>query len=298
MWSAPTERPARPVWPAWRTRLTTPHGLWLGDGGVWDIGPLPGWHPFGAHPAQRWAPVHHASFEAWCQAHAGRACNLVLSGWLVHELLLDRDLPLADDPARLAYARGVLRHYHGEPAQQWPLAAWQAAGRRGISALHAVSLHTLQAQARQAGVGLRSVRPWWSVALALALQQWPPLASAEAARLLVVDGRLVTQIDLTRGALVGLRQRRLAVATLEALYALADDASGTVCCALGHGLLLPAAGGATLPGLGITVLGSLHSETPAAWWALPADERQAGVGMSLPGRPKDEFTAVRSTEVA
>jgi len=266
-------RPALPAWHAWRTRLATPHGLWLGDGGVWDFGPLPGWQPFGARPALRGAPLHHTSFEAWGQAHAGRACTVVLSGWLVHELLLDPELPLADDRARLAYARGVLQHYHGDAALQWPLAAWQAAGRRGVSALHALSLHTLQAQARQAGVGLRAVRPWWSVALALALQQRPTLASAEAARLLVVDGRLVTQIDLARGGLVGLQQRRLAAPSHAELQTLIDDAHQTVCCAMGHGLQAPAADAAAPPGPPITLLGSLHGEAPAALWASAAGDR-------------------------
>jgi len=270
VWLALTERPARP---AWRTRLATPHGLWLGAGGLWDFGPLPGWHPFSARPPQRWVPLRHASFEAWSQAHAGRACTLMLSGWLVHELLLDRELPLADDHARLAYARGVLQHYHGDAALQWPLAAWQAAGRRGVSALHALSLHALQTQAKQAGVGLRSVRPWWRVALALALQQRPPLASAEAARLLVVDGRLVTQIDLARGVLVGLQQRRLDTPTHAALQALSDHATQTVCCAFGHGLLTTVADHAALNGSPITLLGSLQGEAPAALWASAAGDR-------------------------
>lgn len=269
--SVTTDRPAahpaataRPLMPALARRLAPSHALWLGPGGLWDHGAMPGWRPWGSAVAGAAAPHHHNSFDAWCQAMPGHGCTLILSGWLLHELLLDPSLPLADDTARLGYARRLLQHYHGDAAAHWPLAAWQAGGQRGVSALHALTLQTLQAAARQAGVALRSVRPWWSLALALAQQQQPALASAERARLLVVDGLLVTCVDLARGRLVDLQQRRLEHADAAGLQALQADLPAVErCAAIGHGLDAPWPADA---GSGIQVLGSLHGAAPVALW--------------------------------
>jgi hypothetical protein len=261
VWLATTERPA------WTNRLATPHALWLSPAGLRDFGPAPGWRPLaGPRPAQ--APTAddwHANFDAWCQAHAGRSCNLVLSAWLLHELVLDHQLPLGDDTARLAYARNLLRHYHGEPAAHWPLAAWQAAGRHGVSALHATTLGALQTSARRASVLLRSVRPWWSLALAVALQQAPRLARADQGRLLVVDGTLVTQIDLARGQLTQLLQRLLPEPTQAALRATLQGQAEAFTCALGHGMRdEPPANDDHL-----LCLGSMQGRSPAALWCAP-----------------------------
>ncbi len=256
---------------AWARRLAPSQALWLGPGGLWDHGAMPGWRPWSAPVAAVGPPRRHASFDAWCQAMPGHGCQLILSGWLLHELVLDPALPLADDTARLGYARGLLQHYHGEAAALWPLAAWRAGGQHGVSALHALTLPALQTSARQAGVALRTVRPWWSLALVLAQQQLPALASADSARLLVVDGLLVTQIDLARGRLRQLQQRRLAEASPAALLALHAAAAPAACsAAIGHGLQAAwpgAAGGATLQ-----ALGTLQGDSPAAlWWrAEPA----------------------------
>ena len=265
--------------PAWANRLAPTHALWLGPLGLWDFGPMPGWRPWSAPTHRPSAPRPHAGFEAWCQAHPGTGCSLILSAWLLHELLLDAQQPLADDTARLAHARSLLLHYHGDAAAQWPLAAWHAAGRRGVSALHALTLPHLQSIARGSGVALRTVRPWWSLALALAMQQVPRLAHGDAARVLVADGALVTQIDLSRGRLSNLQQRRLPQATLAALPV---PAAGLLCCALGHGLSdhdhdqaidFDSTRAGAPPG--ITLLGSLAGEAPAALWCSPADAARA-----------------------
>lgn len=264
MSSVTTEAPARlaPL-AALARRLAPSHALWLGPDGLWDHDAMPGWRPPAA-PGAAQPPRHHAGFSAWCDAMPGRGCMLVLSGWLLHELVLDPALPLFDDTARLGYARRLLQHYHGDPATQWPLAAWQAAGQRGVSALHALTLTELQAAARRAGVALRSVRPWWSLALALAQQQCPALAAAESARLLVVDGALVTCVDLGRGRLLQLQQRRLAAASPQALAALQRSLPGVACCvATGHGLQAP-----WRPGIddGIRALGDLQGAAPERLW--------------------------------
>jgi hypothetical protein len=251
--------------PAWGTRLAPSHALWLGPDGLWDHGPMPGWRPWRPAGPPSPVPQRHASFDAWCHTHQGLGCQLLLSGWLLHEVLLDAHLPLTDDTARLAYARNLLQHYHGDAALQWPLAAWQAGGRHGVSALHAHTLPALQASARQGGVALRRMRPWWSLALAMAWQLVPALAQAGTARLLVVDGRLVTQLELERGRVMQLLQRRLAdaqAASLRAWHATLPAAACSV--ALGHGLTAPwqATDGDTLQ-----CLGDLQGPAPAALWA-------------------------------
>lgn len=256
---------AAPEFSHWGHRLAPSHALWLGPDGLWDHGPMPGWRPWGTGDGRPAAPRRHASFDAWCQAMPGRGCQLVLSAWLLHELLLDAQLPLADDTARLAYARNLLQHYHGDAAAQWPLAAWQAGGRHGVSALHALTLAALQASARPATVALRRVRPWWSMALATAWQQVPALAQAASGRLLVVDGALVTQVELARGKVQQLQQRRLAdtrSASLRAWHAGLPAVAHSL--AIGHGLDDPwqAADGDTLQ-----AIGTLQGAAPARLWA-------------------------------
>lgn len=267
--SPQTRTPATgPAWLRWLRRRGASRVLWLGRHGLWDYGAAPGWRRLSAAPA---APQHHASFDAWCQAHPGAACDLVVSSWLLHELLLDTALPLADDPARLAYARNLLQHYHGDEAADWPLAAWQVAGRHGVSALHGLRLTALQHSARQAGVVLRAVRPWWSLALSLARPPGRPNDPAPAWRLLVVDAGLVTQIDLVRGTLDRLQNRRLGTAEGLALQALVDDLPALACHAVGHGLATPA----VLPH-GLVALGPLDGPAPAALWRrADVDERRA-----------------------
>jgi hypothetical protein len=260
--------------PALARRLAPSHALWLGPGGLWDHGAMPGWRPWASNTSGPAAPRHHAGFDAWCRAMPGHGCTLILSGWLLHELLLDPSLPLADDTARLGYARRLLQHYHGDDAAHWPLAAWQAGGQRGVSALHALTLQALQAGARQAGVALRGVRPWWSLALVLAQQQQPALAAAERARLLVVDGRLVTCVDMARGRLVGLQQRHLDSADSAGLRRLQAGLPPVErCAAIGHGLDAPGPADAADGTEAIQWLGHLHGAAPAALWhgtATPA----------------------------
>jgi len=250
VWSAPIEHGA------WRQRLAPAQPLWLGPDGLWDPGPAP-------RPWRRdrpTTPQHHASFEAWCAHHPGQAATLWLSAWWLHELLIAPRLPLPDDAALMAYAGGVLQHYHGDSAAAWPLAAWRAGGARGVSALHGLPLAGLQASAAAAGVTLRGVRPAWSGALDYALRQAPALARAASARLLVVEGRLVSQLDLAHGRLTALQQRRLSAATLPALFAWAAVDPATPCWALGHGL---ADGPGAARPTGLTLLAPLTATHPA-----------------------------------
>ena len=276
--------------------MTAPHVLWLGPGGLWDFGPAPRrrlWRGPGDAGQANTGPAasHHADFQAWCQANVGRRCSMLLSGWLLHELVMDAALPLRNDPQRLAYARQLMVGYHGEAAHAWPMAVWHATGRHGVTALHALRLAELQDQALASRVSLRKLGPWWCGALALALVAEPRLARSARARLWVVDGLLATQVDLAQGRLAHVQQRRLAAPTLAGLADLqaslqdslqdsqqadqrADQRADQharlppldLCFALGHGL---SPGPAVGP---MVLLGSLSGRSPPAPWpqALPS----------------------------
>jgi hypothetical protein len=95
----------------------------------------------------------------------------------------------------------------------------------------------------------------------------PALAQASSARLLVVDGALVTQIELARGRIQQLLQRRLAdasPASLRAWHASLPAVDHSV--AIGHGLDAP---WAALPGDSLAVIGTLHGTAPAGLWLQP-----------------------------
>lgn len=279
MSSAATE-PARPraaplAALPWRSRLAPAHALWWHPDGLWDHGPqgLP-WRRADASVP----PQPHASLAAWAEGRRGQAARLWLSGAALHDVLIETGLPLADDAALLGYARGVLLHYHGQAAAAWPLAAWQAAGARGVSALHAVALDSLQASLRSAGVALRSARPAWCQALAAAARRHPALLQGARSRLLVVEGARLTQLDLAQGRLVGLQHRRLAEASHGALADWVASHPVPLCLALGHGLAAPLPGTdspASLPP-GLTLLGRLSSPVPGlGWWSASNGSLQA-----------------------
>lgn len=232
--------------------------LWWGPAGLWAVPPQAA-AAGPAVPAQRFD-----DFAAWARQHPGACARLWLSGWWTLDLLADPALPLPDDRALLAHLRPLLQHYHGESAAAWPLAAWRAGRCRGASALHGLDWPALRAPAQRHGIALQSVQPWWPRALALALQREPALGRAAPARLLLVEGTLLQVLDLQRGALAGLQQRRLAAATPAALADWLAAAGGPAPA----GVL-----GCGLAGAAPALAGALP---PPAWWcgapaaALPA----------------------------
>lgn len=223
-------------WPRWLPVSL----LLLGDGGLWD-----------GH--RQWP-----SFDAWCTAHPRHACRLWLASALLHELVCDEGLPLADDGAVLAWARPLLQHYHGDAALAWPLAAWQQGRRRGVSVLQGVSLDALRAAAEGSGVRLLGVAPWWSLVLRRALKRHAALRRGDT-RLLVVEGRCMAVIGLHDGTVHQLELRRLQAAQPAALGRWLLDSAGPAPLAIGYGL-------AVGPAAGIDVADTLTGATPAPRW--------------------------------
>lgn len=299
MWSSMLERSAKRLpsaaprpW-AWPWQAT--QSLWWGPSGLW--------HADGSSAgATRWDDL-----AAWCAAHPGQRATLWLSAWWVVDVLVDGALPLHDDAAVLAYVRPLLQHYHGDAAAPWPLAAWQAGGARGVSALHGLDLAALRATASHHGVRLAALQPWWARALRLALARQPLLAREPAAQLCLVEGRLVTRLDLRRGSLVGLQQRRLPQASTGALqdwladepvalqrclgYGLDDDLPSARSARTAAGAARPAQAAAITPlaHLPLDTLGTLDGDRPApAWWAgesANANANATATATALPARP-------------
>jgi hypothetical protein len=237
----------------WIASRTAPaHRLLLQPDALWDAGRR------GAA-----APVRHAGLAAWCEAHPGAACELLLSGRLLHSVVCESGLPLDDDAATQAYVRQLLTHYHGAAAQRWPVAAWHSGGRRGGCALHGAELAEWQRLAAQHAVHIRSARPWWSLLLPRVLQAAPELARVPHASLLVVEGPWVTRVGLGNGACDAIQNHRLDAPSVAALDELAQNiAAGdaSVPLAIGHGL-------DTATPQHLRPLAPLHGAPPVAWTA-------------------------------
>lgn len=152
-------------------------------------------------------PEPYENVDAWCAEHEGCDADVVVSGHLVHTLLIDAGLPLDGEDALQAYARHQFMHYHGAAAQDWPLAHWSEGSQRGACALHGLDLGAVRQHCAAHDVHLRSVRPAWSVVLQSASRQAPGLASDACTALAVVDGALVTWLLIESGQLRALQQR-------------------------------------------------------------------------------------------
>ncbi|TXI23486.1 MAG: hypothetical protein E6Q67_04325 [Roseateles sp.] len=147
-----------------------------------------------------------AQFAAWCREHRGRAVELLVGLPLLHELVVEPGLPLADDAALRAYAQQQFAHYFGAAAQRFALAPWRAGEARGVSALHGLDPAALRAQAAAAGVRLAALRPAWAAWLAAL----PAATRAGSGRLLWHEGTRALLITLERGRVQSLQPRRIA----------------------------------------------------------------------------------------
>jgi hypothetical protein len=158
-----------------------------------------------ARPRRLFVTPGGGEFEAWCREQPGSAVELVVSARALHELLVEPGLPLAELDAVQAYAQQQFAHYFGAAAQRFAVAPWRAGEAAGASALHALDLSALQAQARAAGVRLAAVRPGWAAWLAAL----PAATRAASGRVVWHEGDVAVVITLDRGRIVGLQSRRL-----------------------------------------------------------------------------------------
>nr|WP_316641421.1 hypothetical protein [uncultured Roseateles sp.] len=256
-----------------RARWARPQTLWLQPDGVCEL------QPGGASAVQPWT--------SWCQAHAGAAAQVWVSGALLHHLVGEAGMPLEDDAALNAYASQLLGHYFGAAAQRWALAPWRSGERSGACALQGADLAQLRAAALAHAIDLRSLRPAWSVALAALQASEPEWARAPQAALAFVEGQLVTWVGLQQGRCVALRHARLTEATMESLgealtHLRAEQGQGAAVETLVLGCGLAAAPSPVLPVWpGVRLLGRLDGDAPTlAQLSPPA--KPAGANLPQP----------------
>lgn len=245
--------------------------LFVQKDGAWS------WEPPRTRHDTPGAPTRYDSVNHWMAHHEGRSVRVLLSGGLLHHLVLrDNALPLHDEAALVAYARHQFVHFHGSGAERWPLAVWSDKRRRGACALHGLDLDDLTVQARQRGVRIATVLPWWACALGAATRCDANLVQTEQTGLLLVEGRLLTCLSIERGAVVDLELRHMEEATLAAARAAATewheehaDARGTVLLA-GYGLsVVDSAPTATLPLRVLGAVDALAAAHPPFEWVRP-----------------------------
>ncbi|MCV2362387.1 hypothetical protein LNV23_02860 [Paucibacter sp. DJ1R-11] len=195
-----------------RARLARPQTLFLTPEGLLA-------RPGGK--AEAWAD--------WCRKQNGSAVRLLLSSRLLHELVCQPGLPLADEAQLLAYARQQFGQYFGAAAKAWSLASWRLAAEPGrVEQCGALALHGPAAQgwrevAAEHEVRLLQVQPAWAAALQRLVGEEPEWAAAEQAALVWLEGAVVTWLSLTAGRLSGLRQLRLQEASVETLAELLQE---------------------------------------------------------------------------
>lgn len=141
-----------------------------------------------------------APLQAWCAAHPGGRCGVLLGAGLTVPLVVGPELPLADDAALRAYARRVFAHY-GQPSDA--VATWRSGRWRGVVALDGLDLTALRAVAAQHRVRLAGVWPAWAAALAARQRRGPALGRGRQ-RLAWVEPGLHSELTLQDGALTAI----------------------------------------------------------------------------------------------
>lgn len=248
-----------PAWPAGRAdRAALTDRVTRGVRGTWTAAPVdllladePG--------PQR---LDATGFADWCAAHPGARCRLWLHGALTLPMLVDASVVLPDEAALVAYVQRVVAHWGLDVDARMAVATWRqpaplrgpagaaeaAVERLGACLWPGAALDALRTVARRHGVRLIGVRPYWALAWQRARERQPALARADGT-LLVLEDRVLTELQLRRGRVAGLRRRWLARADGAALAAACADTAGP-CWRIGHGAALAGSGPGVLLGRG------------------------------------------------
>jgi hypothetical protein len=160
----------------------------------------------------------------WLAAHPGSEIRVLLSGRLVHPLLVrDAVLAGAREADRRAWARQQFLHYYGPEAADWPLVLWAEGPVLAAAALHGADLPGWQSFAVDHGSRLSTIRPWWSVVptkVAASADGWP---GAGRAALMLVEGAHAAWVHFDDGRLCAVEQRRAEAPDAPAMAALLEE---------------------------------------------------------------------------
>ena len=233
------------------------HAL-LADGqGVWA------WSPSDPHAEA----TRHASLQDWITSHPGCDIGLWVSGQLVHSLERNPVSAPLDDEALRSNARRELVDRHGDGAAEWALATWKNNSARGVCALAGIDLDKLNQHAREHGVQLQSVVPWWYHAFQEARRCVDALNYVGNGHVCVVEGRQIAWITTTSGLLTAVRQSTLNTACIADLRLEIDKVVAQTTeyrlapIVLGQGI----EDGARTTDLNALVLGRLDGVQPPQW---------------------------------
>ena len=275
-----------------RRRLARPQTLWIAPAGLASGAP-----PARPQPAADWAAQH-----------AQASVDGVVSELMLHHLLVEPGLPLADRAAVQGYARQQFAHYWGAAATRWPLAAWRQVGgerpQAGASALGSADWPALQQALQARGVRLRSLRPAWAALLPGLVAREPDWWSAPQAALAWVEAdggqASLSWLQWRGGRCEQLRHQRLRAPSVEAL----DEALATLTQAqpalpvllMGYGLDRPRA----LARPGLRQPEPLDGVAPRLeWFAASAGEAlPAPDFIERPPRPSPLSLALAATALA
>ena len=244
----------------WRRggRVRGPVHALLADGqGVWA------WSPGDPHAEA----TRHESVQEWITSHPGCDIGLWVSGQLVHSLERNATSAPQNDEALRLNARREFVDRHGDGAADWALATWKTDVARGVCALGGIDLVKLNQHAREHGVQMQSVIPWWYHAFQEARQCVDALNYAPNGHVCVVEGRQVAWITTTSGLLAAVRQLTLNTACIADLR---TEIGKVVAQETDHRLAPVVLGqgiedGSRTSDLGALVLGRLDGVQPPQW---------------------------------
>ncbi len=191
-------------------------------------------------------------FEAWCAAHPNSCCDVWLSSHLVHNLLIEPELPLLSLVDMRDYVRQQFAYYRGDAALAWPVATSVSGWGRVASVPDGFDLGRWRTAARRHGVHLRTLRPDWTrvagEALRFAVSKREGAAGIDTAqplRLVLTEPGVFTSLRMEGGRCVSLRRQMHDGGELAGLMARVEqDGAGKLPTVVaGHGLLSNALAG-------------------------------------------------------
>ena len=191
-------------------------------------------------------------FEAWCAGHPNSRCDVWLSSHLVHNLLIEPELPSLSLADMRDYVRHQFAHYRGDAALAWPVATSVSAWGRVASVPDGFDLARWRAAAQRHGVRLRTLRPDWARVMGEALRFVASkregavgIDMAGPLRVVLTEPGVFTSLRIEGGRCVSLRRQMHDGGELAGVISRVEqDGAGTLPVVVaGHGLLTNAIAG-------------------------------------------------------